>query len=140
MIDNSLESLADGFRDDVDSFLAELMRRRLYIVIIETWRSIDRQLKLLKLGKSRTKHSLHLIGAAIDLAPVEVFDGRVRKIQWDPSDPIWEEIGSLAESFGLEWGGRWQFEDGFRDFNHFQRRANEITSDTVVDDPDPWVQ
>lgn len=58
-----------------------------------------------------TRVSPHCFGLAFDFVPV--VDG---KAVWN-DDALWERCGRVAESLGLEWGGRWK---GFRDLPHVQ--------------------
>lgn len=118
MIETRLSRLSAEFLPTVEQFLSLLTQQRIYVVVIETLRTPKRQQELYDDGRSETLNSLHLSGNAIDLAPVRYYDGRVREINWNTSDPLWSKIGSLGESLGLEWGGRWE---SFPDFVHFQK-------------------
>lgn len=51
---------------------------------------------------ARAGSSAHNKGAAVDFA-FEKTDGR---LSWNDSEP-WDQVGALAESIGLSWGGRW---------------------------------
>ena len=55
----------------------------------------------------------HVLGIAYDCVPV-----REGKAIWN-DETIWEKVGALGESVGLEWGGRWPH---FPDRPHFQRK------------------
>jgi len=113
---NELGLLEPGFRQRVEAFLAELMRRRIYVVVIETLRSPERQAYLFATGKTRTPdRSRHLYGLAIDIVPCAEYNGKVTKVAWD--SPRWREIGELGEQHGLVWGGRWTT---FPDLVHFE--------------------
>jgi peptidoglycan L-alanyl-D-glutamate endopeptidase CwlK len=138
VIETRLSQLSKDFLPDVCQFLALLTQQRIYVVIIETKRTLKRQIQLLEDGKTLTLDSDHLSGDAIDLAPVKLYERqRVREIQWDTSDPLWERIGSIAESLGLEWGGRWT---GFRDFVHFQKgNPHEKASSLSSTSSDSWM-
>jgi hypothetical protein len=103
-------------------------------MIIETWRSRERQLWLLERGASRTpvsdhentedKHQPTEAGyfvnkvpnsLACDLAPYEVFNLHgPDKLEWDADAEVWQTFGRVAEDVGLKWGGRW----GMRDMGH----------------------
>ena len=58
-----------------------------------------------------TLNSKHIEGKAIDLVPVK--DG---KLWWNAPDEVWERMGTIGESCGLKWGGRWTE----RDLPHFE--------------------
>jgi peptidoglycan L-alanyl-D-glutamate endopeptidase CwlK len=77
-------------------------------------------------------HSWHQFGLAVDLCPATLVsvDG------WAPTSPRWKEIGSIGESFGLIWGGRWL--PPKTDLPHFQLTGslpvspNEIVRDAYA--------
>lgn len=60
--------------------------------------------------------SLHGYGYAFDAAPIK--DG---KGVWETDDhwelKLWQDMGNIGVSVGLEWGGNWE---GFTDMPHFQ--------------------
>ena len=85
-------------------------------MITEGLRTKDRQIALVRAGASRTKHSRHLTGHAIDIAAM--VDGQVR---WD-----WPLYSRIAAAFkaaaarqgtAIVWGGDWQT---LRDGPHFE--------------------
>ena len=93
-----------------------LAKTDLDFVVTEGLRSLQRQRELVKEGASRTLHSRHLTGHAIDVAALSG-----GKIIWD-----WPAFERLAVAFkaaaadlgiALVWGGDWQ---GFRDGPHFE--------------------
>jgi len=85
-------------------------------VVIEGVRTIERQRELFKAGASRTMKSRHLVGMAVDLAPM--LNGSVR---WDW--PLFYPLASSMKSAALEltypvtWGGDWR---KFKDGPHFE--------------------
>jgi hypothetical protein len=126
LIETSLDSLDDHFREEyVEPFLAELMRVRLYVAVIETSRSKERQKFLFDAGKTKTlTKSRHLTGEAIDLAPVAYYmNGKVGRIDWN-INPSWHKMGEIGLSMGLEWGGEWS---SFPDYVHFQRPEDDFS-------------
>ena len=58
-----------------------------------------------------TLKSKHLEGLAVDFVPVK--NG---SCWWQAVPEVWEEMGKIGESYGLEWGGRWEQ----KDLPHFQ--------------------
>ena len=54
-----------------------------------------------------TLDSKHLRGLAIDIAPVK--GGHV---WWQAPHAVWERMGQIGESNGMNWGGRWKNKDG----------------------------
>lgn len=81
---------------------AKAAARDLYIKITDCVRSKDEQNGI---DASRTNvkypYSFHNWGLAFDIC----FNSKNNPY---PSDPkVWDEVGKIAESIGLEWGGRW---------------------------------
>jgi peptidoglycan L-alanyl-D-glutamate endopeptidase CwlK len=114
----NVELLEYRFKKKVQAFLADLMRCRIYVVILETYRTPARQKYLYDRGKSQTRAGKHPKGLAIDIAPVAEFrGGRVRKITWDIEDPIWKKIAEIANVYEIAWGGKWKT---FPDYVHFE--------------------
>lgn len=98
----------------------EIMRRHGYqMVLVEGYRSPERQAELIEAGKATRAgawQSCHQYGLAVDSAPMR--DGR---LQWDMSDP-WTRrgyflYGELARQAGLEWGGSWR---SIKDYVHLE--------------------
>ena len=91
------------------------------VSLIETLRQPSRQAYYLRIGASRTMQSMHLaqpphsLALAFDAIPTLYLSER----SWHPEGPLWPVLGSIGESVGLEWGGRWT---GFHDAPHFQLR------------------
>lgn len=78
-------------------------------VIVEGRRSRRRQAQLYAIGRSlpgrkvtQTMASRHLAGTAFDIAWLDDRD----VVRWDAPDDWWEQVGYVAESYGLRWGGR----------------------------------
>lgn len=113
----ALDDLSPEMRAKAVELLARCVEAGIVVVIVDTLRTPEEHAKNLANGTSWTKHSKHLDGDAIDIAPLEKFllygpD----KIMWDASDPIWLRIGKLGESLGLRWGGRFKQ----LDLGHFE--------------------
>jgi len=68
--------------------------------------------------------SMHNYGLAFDCVPV--VDG---DLVWDHKDPVnkamWDKLGSLGRSVGLEWGGDWRKK---KDRPHFQQAGIDYKS------------
>jgi peptidoglycan L-alanyl-D-glutamate endopeptidase CwlK len=81
--------------------------------VLEGLRSLERQKTLLAAGKSKTLHSRHITGHAVDIIPFPV--------SWDWKDypPIEKAMKQAAKDLGvdLEWGGDWK---SFPDAPHHQ--------------------
>ena len=95
---------------------AAITRTPVDFMITEGLRTAERQAALIKAGASRTAHSRHLTGHAVDVAAL--VEGQVR---WD-----WQLYGRIAEAFKaaardlktpLIWGGDWKT---LRDGPHFE--------------------
>jgi hypothetical protein len=65
--------------------------------------------------KARPGDSYHQYGLAFDVVP----DAYASAADWNPSGPLWAQIGQIGESLGLTWGGRWASPDE----PHFELKA-----------------
>jgi peptidoglycan L-alanyl-D-glutamate endopeptidase CwlK len=116
-----LDSRAEKNLAGVHADLARVVRRaaeitKVEFTVTEGLRSPARQKRLVEAGASRTLHSRHLTGHAVDVAAK--VDGAIR---WDW--PLYAEIAramkSAAKDLGIPiaWGGDWTT---FRDGPHFE--------------------
>lgn len=64
---------------------------------------------------ARAGDSLHQYRVALDVVPLR--DGKPVWGTTGADGELWQRIGELGESVGLEWAGRWV---KFREFPHFQ--------------------
>lgn len=108
----ALDDLAPGFREKVFEFLARCVEAGIQVKIIETLRSVEQQEENVRKGVSWTMHSKHILGKAIDVAPISV----LARPNWAPDDPVWNRIGAIGKQLGLRWGGDWKQ----RDCPHFE--------------------
>lgn len=92
--------------------LTEAEAAGLPLVVTEGYRSPERQAKLYAQGRTAPGpvvtrappgFSMHEYGLAFDVAVLK--DG---KATWPNDLDLWEKIGQLGESVGLEWGGRFK--------------------------------
>lgn len=112
-----LDDLSPRFRPLVFALLARLTEAGIPVMIIDTLRTPEEHAENLANGTSWTMHSKHLDGEAIDICPFAVYDlVGPNKLQWDAGHPVWKKIGTIGESLGLRWGGRWKQ----RDMGHFE--------------------
>lgn len=96
--------LHPSFRRKVEWILAEARKRGQEFVLLETYRSKERQLELFDQGVTQLKAvGVHHYGLAADL--VRKVDG---KLTWSASYRL---LGELSDKQGLVWGGRWKFVD-----------------------------
>ncbi len=85
-------------------------------IVTEGMRSIERQKELVAKGFSKTMLSKHLVGRAVDVAPV--INGEVRW-DWPPFHVIAKAMKQAASEFNIKivWGGDWR---SFKDGPHFE--------------------
>jgi peptidoglycan L-alanyl-D-glutamate endopeptidase CwlK len=91
--------------------------------VFEGVRSMDRQVELVRSGRSKTMDSRHLVGKAVDLPSWHGYP------KWDRIDAqqIANAMFQSAKECGvtLRWGGDWnmngdQTDESFRDLVHFE--------------------
>ena len=112
-----LDDLSDRFRPLAVELLARLVEAQIPVLIVDTLRTPEEQAQNIARGVSWTKNSKHLTGDAIDVVPYSQYQLHGDdKLQWDARDPVWQRIGSIGESLGLRWGGRWTV----KDMGHFE--------------------
>jgi peptidoglycan L-alanyl-D-glutamate endopeptidase CwlK len=83
------------------------------LIVLEGRRTLDRQMRLVRNGASRTLRSRHLTGHAVDIAPLDE-DGHP---SW--AWPLYHRIAPVIKRAArdlevpIEWGGDWErFQDG----------------------------
>lgn len=91
------------------------------LLITSTYRDSECQDSLYAQGRTkpgrivtnaRGGQSFHNYRVAYDVVPLQ--NG---KPLWDSEDPVWQTIGAVGKSIGLEWAGDWKKN---REFPHFQ--------------------
>ena len=107
--------------ESVNEDLVRVMKRAAEISkqpfkVIEGVRGKERQAELVKKGASKTMNSRHLVGNAIDIAPV--VDGKV-SWDWQYYDEVARAMKEAAKELNVnvEWGGDWK---SFKDGPHWQ--------------------
>lgn len=84
------------------------------IIITSTYRDYESQNKLFAKGrtekgkivtKARGGYSYHNFRVAFDVVPIEH-----GKAIWDDME-LWNIVGRIGQTLGLEWGGTWKFKD-----------------------------
>jgi peptidoglycan L-alanyl-D-glutamate endopeptidase CwlK len=123
-----LTGLKVPFRQAIVWLLFLIEKEDLPLIVFETYRGAERQNSLKKSGSSRAgaAQSPHNYGLAcdfvldVDKCPVRTREwpegsGQIYRDAWDYSTAeakaAYNAFGRLAESIGLEWGGRWEFLD-----------------------------
>lgn len=116
-MNRSLDALSPRFKPLAIELLARCTEAGVPVMIIQTLRTPAEHQANLAAGVSWTSHSKHLDGDAIDICPYDQYALHgFDKLQWNGSDPVWQELGAIGEKLGLRWGGRWQQ----RDLGHFE--------------------
>lgn len=105
-------------------FITECEKRGIDLLVTSTYRDAESQDALYAQGrtvpgkivtKARAGQSWHNWRVAFDIVPL-----RAGKPVWGTNGPdgkLWETVGSIGESCGLEWAGRWKT---FKEYAHFQ--------------------
>lgn len=105
-------------------FLAKCDEVGIDVLVTSTFRDHESQAELYAQGRTKPGkivtnakpgESFHNWKVAFDVVPM-----RFGKCVWGTKGEdgkLWERIGKLGESVGLEWGGSWA---KFKDFPHFQ--------------------
>src|SRR5215471_1655819 len=114
---NDLELLEPVTRDKVKQIIADAAKQGIKLMISETYRSQDRQIRLYEQGATQLKTvGVHHYGLACDL---------VKDINGQPSwKGDFKFLRTLAKKNGLIWGGDWgrpNVKPGFYDPYHVQR-------------------
>lgn len=112
--DHDWSKLDPQFEQRVLRLLQRMQERGYPLVLLEGYRSPERQDALLRSGSGVTQaaggQSKHQYGLAADLAPLH--DGKVVISAADPwAASAYEAMGEEAAASGLFWGGRWHFRD-----------------------------
>lgn len=120
----SLDDLTPRTRDLARQFLAACEAAGIDLLVTSTYRDTESQAALYAQGRSapgnvvtnaKPGQSWHNWRCALDVVPL-----RNGKPVWGTSGEdgkLWEQIGAIGESVGLEWAGRWK---SFRELAHFQ--------------------
>jgi peptidoglycan L-alanyl-D-glutamate endopeptidase CwlK len=97
-------TLAGPMADRVRRMLVQATQTGLPSVIVEGWRSPQRQQYLYSHGQTRAKpwKSQHQWGLAVDVVPVD----SQGNLWWNAPVSVWNPLGEIGEMHGLRWGGR----------------------------------
>jgi peptidoglycan L-alanyl-D-glutamate endopeptidase CwlK len=127
-------SLLDAeFRRRLLGVFSLMQQRHGYeLVLIEGWRSPQRQNQLAALGGHVTRatahESQHQFGRAADVAFLR--EGRIVISEQDPwAARGYQLYGELAASFGLTWGGSWT---SLRDLGHVEWRGAPLAASAAL--------
>lgn len=125
MIDSrKIEDLHPVVRAMAEKMIAKCEAEGIKLIITSTYRDFAMQDALYAQGRTKpgkivTKakggQSLHNYRLAFDVVPL-----RNGKPVWGTKghdELLWQRVGNIGESVGLEWAGRWK---RFKEFPHFQ--------------------
>lgn len=112
--DRDWNRLDQGFMQLVLQVFARMETRGYPMVLLEGYRSPERQDMLANLGghvtNARAFQSKHQYGLALDAAPLK--NGKLVISERDPwAMQAYQALGEEAEKAGLIWGGRWKLQD-----------------------------
>ncbi len=115
----SLQSLSGVNPDMVAVVERAIELTEVDFTVIEGIRSLDRQKKLLKDGKSTTLNSRHITGHAVDMVPYPV--------DWEDLERFEQMAEAMKEAadeldISIVWGGDWK---SFYDAPHFELDRKE---------------
>ena len=119
----SLNDLLPIVRVRVKVFISACADDGIHIIPTSTFRDVESQNELYAQGRTKPGRivtnakggfSFHQYKCAVDVVPI--VNG---KCDWDDAE-LWERIGKIGESCGLEWAGRWL---SFKEICHFQYTA-----------------
>lgn len=131
MANKRLEDLHPVVRKKAEEFLQLCKEKGMNVLIYDTLRTFEEQDELYAQGRTkpgkkvtnaRAGYSYHNYGLAFDCVPM--VNG---KTAWDRLD-LFQKMGLVGKSVGLEWGGDWT---KFRDYPHFQW-TNGLTIDDLL--------
>ena len=123
-----LEHLRKDVREKAELLLSKTSTIGIDLIITCTYRSNEEQADLYAIGRTakgrivtnalpgESKHNNMEGGAPASLA-FDVVPLVAGKPMWDASNPVWQVVGSLGESVGLKWAGRWK---RMREYPHFE--------------------
>lgn len=117
-------------------FLEQCEAEGIEILITSTYRDHESQAELYAQGRTKPGkivtnakpgQSWHNWRVAFDVVPL-----RHGKPVWNTTGDdglLWQRVGAIGESVGLEWAGRWQ---RFREFAHFQYTGGLTLADFIA--------
>lgn len=133
-----ISELHPSTRARCERFLKECKAQDIDVLITSTYRDADSQNALYAEGRTkpgsirtnaRGGQSFHNFRCAFDVVPLRngrlpVWGTKGNGLDDDPTDDdtddleLWQRVGAIGESVGLEWAGRWKGK--LREMAHFQ--------------------
>lgn len=120
----SLSDLHPFVRTKATAHIAACKAKGIDLLVTSTYRDFDSQNALYAQGRTapgrkvtnaKGGQSLHNYRVAYDVVPLR--NGKPVWATTGEDGKLWETVGELGESVGLEWAGRWV---KFREYPHFQ--------------------
>ena len=120
----SLNDLHPKVKPMVEEFIQKCADNGIDLLVTSTYRDHESQNALYAQGRTapgkkvtnaKGGQSWHNWRVAVDIVPM-----RNGKPVWGTTGPdgeLWNKVGEIGESVGLEWAGRWKT---FKEFAHFQ--------------------
>lgn len=120
----NLNDLHPKVKPMVEEFIQKCADNGIDLLVTSTYRDHESQNALYAQGRTtpgkkvtnaRGGQSWHNWRVAVDIVPM-----RNGKPVWGTTGPdgeLWNKVGEIGESVGLEWAGRWKT---FKEFAHFQ--------------------
>lgn len=119
-----LEDLLPIVKLKVDNFLTKCHENGIDLIVTSTYRDFESQTALYNQGRTtpgkkvtnaKAGQSWHNYRCAVDVVPL-----RNGKPVWGTTGAdweLWEAVGNIGKSVGLEWAGDWK---SFKEYAHFQ--------------------
>lgn len=117
----SLDDLLPQVKSRVEVFIAACKAEGIDLLVTSTYRDNESQNALYAQGRTapgkivtnaKAGQSFHNFRCAVDVVPIVA-----GKPRWDVKDEVWQKIGKLGKTAGLEWAGDWK---RFKEYPHFQ--------------------
>jgi len=120
----SLDELHPIVKEKVQQFIQKCDENGIDLLVTSTYRDHESQNALYAQGRTtpgkkvtnaKAGQSWHNWRVAVDVVPLR--NGKpvwgTTGVDWE----LWEAVGNIGESVGLEWAGRWKT---FKEYAHFQ--------------------
>lgn len=117
----SLDDLLPPVKARVQKFLDSAKAQGIDLLVTSTYRDNASQDALYAQGRTapgkivtnaKAGQSWHNYRCAVDVVPIVA-----GKPRWDVKDEVWQKVGALGKTAGLEWAGDWK---RFKEYPHFQ--------------------
>lgn len=115
-----LEDLEPDMQAKANALLSVCWNEGILLMVTQTRRTYEEQAALYAKGRTAPGpavtnappgYSWHNFGRAFDVAEKDKTPYDLGQPGPRDDDALWEKIGSIGESLGLIWGGRWKWPD-----------------------------